>query len=261
MNNVKKKKQNKIEIMNLFKAIDEYKIKGFYCSNSLKHFENQFKKKFNIPITDLNNTKDNIIYFGLYDNIDYQNIISRNSEFTILIYGGTDVELKIINQYFNNNYIIRKLITFSISNNITSRLKKYNLLTYRNYFDPNFNLINEKIFKPVEYYGKNIYVYDGYNYPRDIYNLTLINNIKEKLPEFDFIHSSKINEPYENMPNIYGKCFIGLRLTENDGNANTVQEFKAMNIPIVHNQSDYGLKWNTIHDIIKYIKIYSKNIK
>ena len=58
------------------------------------------------------------------------------------------------------------------------------------------------------------------------------------------------------MPEIYAKCKIGLRLTSEDGNANTVQEFKDMNIPIVHNQSDYGLKWKTVDDIIKYIDIY-----
>ena len=49
---------------------------------------------------------------------------------------------------------------------------------------------------------------------------------------------------------IYAECFIGLRLTEHDGNANTVQEFEAMKIPIIHNQSEYGLKWKNINDII-----------
>ena len=47
--------------------------------------------------------------------------------------------------------------------------------------------------------------------------------------------------------------FIGLRLTEHDGNANMVQEMKAMNIPVVHNLSDYGLKWESIEDIVGYI--------
>ena len=58
------------------------------------------------------------------------------------------------------------------------------------------------------------------------------------------------------MPKIYGECFIGLRLTEHDGNANMVQEMKAMNIPVVHNLSDYGLKWKSEDDIIRYINMY-----
>ena len=55
------------------------------------------------------------------------------------------------------------------------------------------------------------------------------------------------------MPNVYAKCFIVLRLTTLDGNANTVQECQVMNIPVVHNQSDYGLKWVTKDDVIKHI--------
>ena len=58
------------------------------------------------------------------------------------------------------------------------------------------------------------------------------------------------------MPNIYKKCFIGLRLTNKDGNANSTQELKAMGIPVVHNLSKYGLKWNNINDIIFYINYY-----
>ena len=59
------------------------------------------------------------------------------------------------------------------------------------------------------------------------------------------------------MPKIYSQCFIGLRLTQKDGNANTVQEFQAMNIPIVHNLSDYGLKWNNIDNILFYIEYFN----
>ena len=55
------------------------------------------------------------------------------------------------------------------------------------------------------------------------------------------------------MPSIYAQCFIGLRLTANDGNANTVQEMEAMRIPVVHNFSNYGLKWKNVDDIIKHI--------
>ena len=37
----------------------------------------------------------------------------------------------------------------------------------------------------------------------------------------------------------------------------SVQECQAMNIPVVHNQSDYGFKWNSVNDIIKHIvKLY-----
>ena len=75
----------------------------------------------------------------------------------------------------------------------------------------------------------------------------------KKIPRFNYILSNTLNAKYEEMPSIYKKCFIMLRLTENDGNANSVQECKAMNIPVIHNQSEYGLKWKTIDDIINHI--------
>ena len=59
---------------------------------------------------------------------------------------------------------------------------------------------------------------------------------------------------YQNVYSAYKQCFIGLRLTNHDGNANSVQECEAMDIPVIHNQSDYGLKWGNIDDIIRHIK-------
>ena len=141
----------------------------------------------------------------------------------------------------------RDIIFISISDNISERLKygiKYNLI--------NLDLTNYNIFKPNNNF-KSIYVYDGtgtITSQKLIYNHEMINKVKEMLPEYEYIHSSKLNLAYNEMPEIYNKCFIGLRLTTNDGNANTVQEFKAMDIPIVYNNSEYGLKWKNVDDIV-----------
>ena len=75
----------------------------------------------------------------------------------------------------------------------------------------------------------------------------------EKLPQYEYILRNTLQTKHENMPNIYKQCFIMLRLTEYDGNANSVQECNAMDIPVIHNQSDYGLKWKTVDDIIFHI--------
>ena len=83
----------------------------------------------------------------------------------------------------------------------------------------------------------------------------------KKLPQYEFILSNHLNVPHEEMPKIYKQCFIMLRLTKYDGNANSVQECEAMNIPVIHNQSDYGLKWNNIDDILHHITNLSISIK
>ena len=88
-----------------------------------------------------------------------------------------------------------------------------------------------------------------------IYGEKIYKEVVKRLPEFKFIYSNELNLPYEEMPKIYEECFIGLRLTEHDGNANMVQELKEMNIPVVHNQSDYGFKWENVDNIIRYINM------
>ena len=83
-----------------------------------------------------------------------------------------------------------------------------------------FNLVDKNIFKPISSKGNKIYIYDGItekNDNKEIYNTDLINIIKKELPEFDFIHSSKLNLENKDMPDIYSQCFIGLRLTNSDG--------------------------------------------
>ena len=156
---------------------------------------------------------------------------------------------------------MKNIYYIAISKNIHERLLSYNKKSLL----INFNLLNKNIFKPVQNYGESIYIYDGFSKKDDnekIYNTKLIDIIKEKLPQFNYIHSSDLQLNYEDMPEIYKKCFIGLRLTDNDGNANTVQEFEAMNIPIIHNFSNYGLPWNNSETIIDTIlKTYEKNLK
>ena len=127
-----------------------------------------------------------------------------------------------------------------------------------------FNLVDKELFKPIKknIMVNSIYVYDGIVDKPDnkiIYNTKLVQEIKKLLPQFEFIFSSKLNLKNEDMPEIYSQCFIGLRLTNSDGNANTVQEFESMKIPIIHNHSNYGLKWKNKDDILELINYFYKN--
>jgi hypothetical protein len=223
--------------------------KQFYISTSLIQFEVRFKKKFNL--INYYNNKLPAIFFGVYNLMDIDKIKSHCSH-RYIIFGGSDVN------YNKAIKILKKLnnITFlSISHDIEERLnnKKINNIFI------NFSLLDTNLFKPIpkEDLGESIFIYNGYyknlenNYGKEYYE-----EVMKKLPNYNYILSNTLNEPYENMPNIYKKCFIILRLTKNDGNANTIQEAEALGIPAVHNQSDYGLKWKTVDDIINYINIY-----
>lgn len=234
------------------KYLEKNKISIIKISNSLDKFS-RIKNMYNL--SEYNNTSQPCLFFGVYNMNDLKYIINHKGP-KYLMFGGTDCDDRIdIHKNILNKLKDCNDITFiSISDNISERLKKYNI----KYNLINLDLTNYSIFKPSANLGNCIYIYDGSGKitPQKnlIYNHEIINKVKKILPSYEYIHSSMINVPYNEMPNIYSKCFIGLRLTKNDGNANTVMEFKAMNIPIIHNNSKYGLEWKNVDDIVNHIR-------
>tara|TARA_B100000886_G_scaffold339138_1_gene303705 strand:- start:3122 stop:5026 length:1905 start_codon:yes stop_codon:yes gene_type:complete len=233
-----------------------YNIKHVFISNSLLSFS-RIKKLYSLITYNPKIHKyANTLFFGAYDFSDFS-IIYHHKGNRFIMFGGTDCDESHEWHKYITNHIRRlpKTIFISISDNIETRLKNiYNIKSQKCYL----NLVDKNIFKPVEKKGDSIYVYCGSNtknkFKNSVYNLDLINKIKEKLKDkYKFICSWENWANYDELPNVYSKCFIGLRLTKKDGNANTVQEFEAMNIPIVHNLSTYGLKWKNIDDIINHI--------
>ena len=236
-------KQISSECYNFFSILQRFNITQIHVSSSLKHFKNRVKKKYNLK--DYTNKQKPCIFFGMYNKND-RDIIRNHRAISFLMPGGTD---------FPNFQIFRnsKDITFiAISRNIQERFKAVNQRSIL----INLNLVNRNLFRPVSKTGNKIFIYDGFiKKPQNakIYGKHYYSQICKKLPQYQYIFSSDLNLPYEKMPSIYAQCFIGLRLTANDGNANTVQEMEAMRIPVVHNFSNYGLKWKNVDDIIKHI--------
>ncbi len=197
---------------------------------------------------------DICLFFGMYSGKDIK-ILRRHRGYKFLIWGGTDCNWNYREQV-NRLEIIKNipdLYHIAISKDIQGRLRLKNIETIFLQLD----LVDKELFKPVSEKGDSIFIYNGFTKGNeDIYGKRIYMEVVKRLPMFKFIYSNQLNLPHEEMPKIYGECFIGLRLTEHDGNANMVQEMKAMNIPVVHNLSDYGLKWESIDDIIRYINTY-----
>ncbi len=231
-------------------------IKGItdnlYVSDALEHFKQRFQK-FYLKKEYCNN--DICLFFGMYSVKDIE-ILRRHRGYKFLIWGGTDCNWNYREQVNRLEIIknIHDLYHIAISRDIQERLSLKNIESIFLELD----LVDKQLFKPVSEKGDCIFIYNGFTKGNeDIYGKRIYMKIVKRLPMFKFIYSNELNLPYEEMPKIYGECFIGLRLTEHDGNANMVQEMKAMNIPVVHNQSDYGLKWESIDDIIRYINTYN----
>ena len=217
-------------------------------SDSLKHLEDRIKKKYNLlDYTDINKP---CVFFGAYNDDDIEKI-KNHKHIKYIMWGGSDCSFK---KRKDNIKEIKNMIDIchiAISHNMIERLNRYNFIF--KYF--NLDLTNYDIFKPNKNKGNKIFIYNGYNEGNeDTYGKDIYEEVVNVLPQYEFIYSNKLGANYEDMPNIYSQCFIGLRLTKDDGNANMVQEMEAMKIPVIHNLSEYGLKWNSVDDIINHIK-------
>jgi len=230
-------------------------IKGItanlYVSDALKHLKKRFQRFYC-----KNDYHDSNIclFFGMYSGKDIE-ILRKHRGYKFLIWGGTDCNWNYRDKVKNFEIIkkIPDLYYIAISKDIQERLHLKNIESIFLELD----LVDKELFKPVSKKGHCIFIYNGFTKGKEYtYGKKIYMEVIKRLPKFKFIYSNQLNLQNEEMPKIYGECFIGLRLTEHDGNANMVQEMKAMNIPVVHNLSDYGLKWKSIEDIIEYINIY-----
>lgn len=241
-------------------------IQQLATSRFLFHFADRFQKKYHlIPYE---NDQKSTLFFGIYRNIDLERLIKHKGK-KFVMFGGTDVEkLKKNREWCNliNQQEICKF--FTISNNLESRVKKLGFSSQQinisfhddQLFNSNvrLNYLTEGFRPDFSKFGNKIYIYNGYSPGNEkLYGKKIYEEVVKKLPQYQYIYSNRLGLKHEQMPSIYAQCFIGLRLTVNDGNANTVQEMTAMGIPVIHNGEQGGLSWKTVDDIISLIQLHS----
>ena len=254
------------EVQNNEKFNNEFNkrgIKQVYVSMSLKHF-GRIRKIYNLRKYD--NKNEPLLIFGAYDSQDVD-IIKNHPNLKYIMWGGSDADnrIKCAKNIIGKIKMIKNVKHFSISDNLFTRLKNNGFNSER----IKFNLADPELFKPIKNdNADSIYIYNGFSKEKEwIYGQEIYEEIIKRLPEYNYILSNQLNVAHEEMPNIYSKCLIGLRLTQNDGNANTSQEMELMNIPIVHNgESKNCIKWDTVDDVelaIRYrnIDLFNDNIK
>jgi hypothetical protein len=243
-------------IISFEKIIKINNIEYINVSKALKHFESRICEKFNLrKYNKLCDKFEKVVFFGLYDNEDYEKI-TNHIGIKYLMWGGTDSNI----QYDFRKVWVEKISNYldisnlAISDDIYKSLNDCGIEAQRIYL----NMVDTNIFKPVENLGSSIYIYNGFTKGNEeIYGKSVYEEVIKKLPEYKYIFSNELGLEYSTMPEVYSQCFIGLRLTSHDGNANTIQEFNAMNIPIIFN-GDGGIDWTDSDDIVKKIIIVYK---
>jgi len=256
------------KIVDLKSVITKLNLKNIVICPGLKAFA-RIKDCYNLT-SDYDINKPTI-FFGCYS-MDDVNAINNHKGLKFIMYGGNDCNLNNkhrINMFeaidFNNN------VSFiSSSDDMYNRLvtfrKKYNLSN--TIYKSNLNLLDKTIWRKINILENFVYVYDGCMKKTEVYSSDICDDVidiltKKYKTKINFIRTSDFKSfiSQEELFKLYKKCFIGMRLTSHDGSAQTVMEFNECNLPIIHNQSDYGINWKDENDIVKTIENeYKKNL-
>ena len=234
-------------------------ISNIYVSHGVEFFKDNMKKKFN-----LNDYNKNCLlptaFFGMYNMDDLKELLYFKGR-KIFIPGGSDVNSNII--FKQNIALIKKqrIPIFCQSQYLYDNCILIYPSEYVKLIPLTPSIIND-FYEPTNIKGDHIYIYTANNdisakktYGKDIYT-RIIDKLKHKY-KFILGHSSK----YKDIKDIYKKCFIGLRLTKQDGLGATNIELGLMGIKCVTNNiSPNCLHWNNDTDIINHIFNEAKNI-
>lgn len=239
------------------------KCKIVHISKGISNHAEKILNKYPMKLfTNFRNVKYYLCVIGVFNDFDLSIIKQavKNRLNVFIIWVGTDCHIlhnykKVVKSSFIRHYSISPIIYENLKN---SQLHPYQI---------NFSIVDESHFlsKKENVKQRNcVYIFNGLKeydrtllFGKPIYE-SVVHTLTDKY-QFDMeqiIFSNELSVKYNQMNTIYEKCFIGLRLCQVDGNSNTVQEMKLMNIPIIHNCSDYGIKWKTEQDIINIILQY-----
>jgi len=193
------------------------------------------------------------VCFLVCTDVDLQSLL-KHTGLKYIIWGGEDANYHNGQARATLNEIkhLHNVVHLAISQCIYKRLQNQGISS----IFVEFNMVNKTIFQPIprNELGKCIYIFNGQTPGREhVYGKSVYETVMKRLPQYKYILSNQTSVEHDLMPDVYKQCFIMLRLTTHDGNANSVQESEAMDIPVIHNQSDYGLKWKNVDDIIAHI--------
>jgi len=234
-------------------------IRQARVSSAISTFEEQFMEKFGF--TPYKNKRKPAVFFGCYPPGPNKrpdiNLALNHKAMAVIIWGGSDAK-KISSHHYRRLRSARHLYHCAISDFIVKDLNKVGLPCVKLPICPT----RQPEFKP-EPLGPCVYSYSNHNHPH-VYNEKLVRRIEAALPDIEFIVGYRRppgNFTDAEMPSVYKRCFLGLRLTDHDGLSNTVVELGLMGRKCVWNsRMPHTIQWKKVEDVIDIIKRERKNV-
>lgn len=204
-------------------------------------------------------------YVGHMENYGIDSLLKTND--SIIVWMGSDI-LKVFlsEKYYSIIKNKKDILHIGISKNICAALNYMNV-SYKYCLMPTIfekpyinNLYNER-YDINEKNKNNIYCYDSRM--SLVYNYYIIKHLQKKLKQFNFIILSEGNRiTREKLLKVYKSSFIGIRLTDFDGNARTVLEMGILGKKVISNIGYPNcIRWKGLEDLEKsIIDEYNKEI-
>lgn len=204
------------------------KYKYLYCNAGF--FKEAFAAKFNLEIW---NKAEPVpfITFGCYQS-QWAMVLQSKQRRTCIWIGSDILQLEKNPEYIRKFKQAANIRHIAISRKISEKLHKY-AIKHRVIPITPFNVKYHSVLLTPKTERKHVYVYDG---ERDLYRVKQSVAAIEKAG-FKAIVCNK--NAYENpddlLANVYSRCFMGVRLTKNDGIPNTVCELGQLGLRCIHN--------------------------
>ena len=237
------------------------KIVQCHVAKCLSHFEERFRRKYGLTRT-YGNSGDPTIFFGCYSNYSLSKILNHNG-LGVIVWAGGDA--KALRKYLLDikinpklEKLYRRILTKrNIKHIAISRFIEIDLMSVGlTYKKVPVNPTDLLLFTPCQL-GDSVYIY-GYQERPEVYNAKLVDKVKQFLPDIKFIcahFNGRSSIPAHEMPSVYKRCFLGLRLTTHDGLPNTVIELGLMGRKVVYNDNlPNTIPWEHSSGIVKAIK-------
>lgn len=238
---------------------DESKIiiPDIYISSALRRFTGKILQEYGFSCnTNLAKMGNRIIIFGCYNSQDFSVIKHHASRELTIIWGGSDcAALKSNVEYMNYFKKAKNIRHVAISNQINAELIKYSLDVFRHIHFRLLDYNDYPAIADINICTKSAYIYTSLDKTRskEIYGSDFYEEVIRRLPDINFIIAYGQYSP-EEIIKVYHRCFIGIRLTFFDGNANTVQELGMLGIKCIHNgEFPNSIAWSSVNDICDII--------
>lgn len=216
-------------------------------------------------------------FYGMMTENDVQ-MLQKNKSLKVIIWIGTDINMhgniNVKRARYQRIQQLSKVRHLAISSFIKNSL---NSLSMPFKFVP-FMGVNFDLYKPITK-GPCIYLYTALC-AESYYGYEIYSRLLEKYKDITFIitcckyyydqlirdgkplkYNIKCYDKEELINKIYPQCFLGLRLTNHDGLAGTVQELGLLGIKSIHNgESPSSLNYKTYDDVCVLIENEMKTI-